>query len=207
MSTFAPLSITNRIILLLFNVIILGLDGEETSTPSGGKTMEPDLIDLIQDNPLSYGADVLIHPTTGAESPSTERFPGFYERVGDDALRAFRNKQPLRMGEATSTGGGQLDFDTVVHVPVRTGPNVPTTPDNLQVAYRTALVSADEEPHRTLVVPAPVNSDDLEENFEEAATRIWQDFLQYPSVSLRKIRIIDPDSLWIETFQELKAQD
>lgn len=171
------------------------------------KIMKPEHVEISQGNPLYQEADVLIHPTTGTGAPDGERFPDFFQKAGNSVLHSLQQKQPLRIGEATTTEAGNLPFQSIVHVPVSTGPDTPTTPDNIQVAYRTALVMADESPHQTLVMPAAVSADILDNQLEEVATTLWKDLEQYPPASLRTIRIVDPDSEWIDLFQKQKKFD
>ena len=130
--------------------------------------MNPQLIRLHCKDPLQEQADVLIHPTCAVEAPEGERFQNFYKQTGENVLTQVQKDQPVRIGEAIITPGGNLSVNQIVHVPVRTGPGVPTTLENIQVAYRTAMVKADEDPHRTVIVPAPVRSGEIEEKIDPA---------------------------------------
>jgi len=159
--------------------------------------MDRQHIKISAEDPLSIDADGLIHPTTGAEAPCGERLPTFYERVGEDVLSKLKRDQPIRIGESTSTDGGNLPFHTIVHIPVRTAPDVPTTHENLQTALRTGLVGIDIDDVTTAVLPGLVDSNGTETDFKTLARTIVHDLVQYPPAHLEKICLVDENEDWI----------
>lgn len=158
-------------------------------------------ISLEQTNPLDVGGDALLHPTTGAEAPDGERLDDFYERVGESVLNELQSAQPIRIGESTSTDGGNSHFQRIVHLPIQTAPDVPTTPDNIQTALRTGIVGLDEEETTNAVVPAPLPPDSSDLDLEELADTLARDLLQYPPAHLSSLTLADESSEWIQQLK------
>lgn len=163
--------------------------------------MDPQQISTTVDNPIEINADGLIHPTTGTGAPDGERLEDFYETVGDQVLSELQSAQPIRIGESITTDGGNSPFDVIVHLPVQTAPDVPTTTDNIQTAFRTAIVEIDVEDVSSVVIPSPVPASEHNLKTDEIANMLVEDLLQYPPGHLETVRFVDSDETWIEAIK------
>lgn len=153
--------------------------------------------------PEELSADTLILPTVAdrIESSSFNRI--FYERAGGEVLAELQTDLPLRIGNVAVTGGGSLSVGTIVHVPVRTAPDVPTTEENLQVGLRSGLVTADEEGVETVAL-APILPEDLLDDFDlgTVTDTLREDLEQYPPRHFGEILLLTGSTAWAVALRE-----
>lgn len=163
--------------------------------------MDAHQVEIRRGDPLDVEAEGLIHPTTCTESPAGDWHEEILRGAGERILRELQSKQPLRIGNVLVTSGGDLPHEKLVHLPVQTAPDVPTTPRNIQVALRSGLVAVDEPSVRRVVLPRPIPNNQEELSLEEVASTLVEDLLQYPPRHFRRILLVDRDEAWIDVLR------
>ncbi len=143
--------------------------------------------------------DVLILPTVADRFDTSPFNTSIYEKAGRSVRETFRRNLPLRIGNVAVTEGGALPVDRIVHAPVQTAPDVPTTEENLQIGLRSGLVTADEEDVETILL-SPIIPDGGEEalNVSSVAETIVRDLEQYPPVHFERLILFSTDQEWLE---------
>lgn len=148
--------------------------------------------------------DCLILPTVADRLDDSNFHEDIYEAAGESVQRSLREDLPLRIGNVSVTGGGELNVNRIVHVPVQTAPDVPTTVENLQVGLRSGLVTADEEGTRTVLMARPVPDDQFDEfNVDEFVGTLHEDLHQYPPAHFREIILCGTKPGWIDSVGEV----
>jgi len=146
---------------------------------------------------LNLEEDCLVLPTVADRLDESDFNNNIYEAAGESVRRSFRNDLPLRIGNVSVTGGGKLDVDRVVHVPVQTVPGAPTTAENLQVGLRSGLVTADEQGTNTVLIARPIPGDHIEEfGIDSFVETLHQDLTQYPPAHFERIILCGTNTLW-----------
>ncbi|MFB6357035.1 MAG: macro domain-containing protein [bacterium] len=154
-------------------------------------------------DPLEYSTDGYLHPTTGDNLSEEAKDEAIWTKAGEDVLDQFRGEQPLRIGNVAVTPAGNLPVSHVVHFPVQTAPDVPTTQENIQVGLRSGLVALDELECEETVLPCPVPESSREHiDLEELARTLTTDLKQYLPQHLQTIYCLDTDERWITSLKE-----
>lgn len=157
----------------------------------------------ISEKPVhEISADTLILPTVADRLEDSDFHTDLYDRAGEKIVRSYKKKVPLRIGNVAVTGGGKTDVETIVHFPVQTAPDVPSTEENLQIGLRSALVTADEEGVDRLILPRMVPDDQFEEmDLESVAGTLIEDLIKYPPRHFSEIFLVAQNSSWKEILE------
>lgn len=165
--------------------------------------METASLRITDLGPNQLSADALILPTVADRIESSSFHEQYYDRAGPEVLSSFEANLPLRIGNVAVTKGGSLNVETIVHVPVRTAPDVPTTQENLQVGLRSGLVTADEEEVKTVALAALLPEDLLGDfDLESVTGTLRKDLEQYPPRHFSRIKLLTGPAVWNEALRK-----
>lgn len=152
----------------------------------------------MEGDPLRARGDGLLQPIPCRDPRSAGWLDAYVEAAGSSVVGSLEEQLPLRIGSVAPTGGGDLAFGRIVHLPVQSAPGSPTTEKNLRVALRSGLVAVDQEDVDVVVMPRLTPPDQRRAMEVEAVETLVGDLLQYPPAHFTGVRIVDVDADWLD---------
>ncbi len=110
------------------------------------------MIQVVVDDLASVQADAVVRPATDSLKPGAPTLTHLEQAGGSRFREQLTMQEPLAVGAATVTGGGELPTQFVIHAIIRTG-SEPVTENGVRRALVSALERAVAWQFRALALP------------------------------------------------------
>ena len=164
------------------------------------------LISVVEGSILDAEADVIVNAANshgimgGGVAGVIRRAAG--QVVEDEA----KQQAPIPVGTAAVTSGGRTKFKAIIHAPTMPHPAMQIPVQNVAMATRAALKTADEHGFQSIAMPG-MGTGVGGVDYTDAAGLMVKEIREFSSRTLKSVILMDVDSAMVQSWQrELIAQ-